>query len=447
MIELKKMSKPIIYQVLTRLWGKGKFSSFDDQTFDYLHSLSVTHIWYTGIVRHASGKPFVKGDPGSPYSISDYYDVNPYLADKEDERISEFKDLLMRSHASGFKVITDFIPNHVACDYSDSHGGIPTFPYCDYDWTDTSKINYSDSATWNKMYDIVRYWAEMGVDGFRCDMVELVDPAFFKWLIDRIKTEFPGTIFVAEVYNKDNYWKYIREVGFDYLYDKSGLYDSLMAIYRHGLTAESITWNWQFLGELQPSMLNFLENHDEVRVASRDFAYTPQRAFAALAPSVLLGTAPFMLYFGEEVGEAAADTSNCRTSIFNWKPAKAVDRLYAHIHDGKANGPEASGGASGAGAAGALSDEEQAILARYREVLAAAALPAFADGSIHDLGYCSSFDRRRFFAWLRYDDDDMYLIVSNFSDEQGEAWIHNPLTGEDCSVVVAPMDYKILKIK
>lgn len=424
------MSKAIIYQMLTRLWGEGRFSSFDKETFGHLHGLGVTHIWYTGIVRHATGKPFVKGRPGSPYSISDYYDVNPYLADNQDKRMAEFKKLIKSTHKAGFKMIIDFIPNHVACDYSDGHGGIPTFGYCDYDWTDTIKINYSHPDTWQKMYDIVRYWAAMGVDGFRCDMVELVPPEFFTWMIKKIKEEFPDIIFVAEVYEKNNYWRYIREVGFDYLYDKSGLYDTLMAIYRHGHTAEAITWNWQFLGDLQPSMLNFLENHDEVRVASPEFAQSPERAYAALACSALLNDAPFMIYFGQEVGEDASDTSNNRTSIFNWKSAKAVNKLVKEIHGTKA-----------------LTRRQQAVLARYKECLGLAGERAFCSGYVHDLGYCSPMDRYRHFAWLRYDDESMYLIVVNFSDSENDVTVHVPMTGEDVCVKVGAHDYQVRKLK
>lgn len=426
----ENMSKAIIYQVLTRLWGEGKFSSFDKASFTHLHSLGVTHIWYTGVIRHSTGKPFVKGRPGSPYSISDYYDVNPYLADEQDNRLSEFKKLIKRTHSSGFKLVIDFIPNHVAPDYGDQHGGIPTFDYCDYDWTDTKKINYSHPDTWGKMYDIVRYWAAMGVDGFRCDMAELVPPEFFAWMIRKIKEEFPEVIFIAEVYEKHNYWRYIREVGFDYLYDKSGLYDTLMAVYRHGGTAEAITWNWQFLGDLQPNMLNFLENHDEVRVASPEFAQAPEKAYAALACSALLNDAPFMIYFGQEVGENASDCSNNRTSIFNWKSAKSVNRLINEIHGEKG-----------------LTRRQQAILTRYQDTLALASEPAFQCGQVHDLGYCSPMDRYRQFAWLRYNDDSMYLIVANFAEEDAVVTVHIPMSGEDVRVKVAACDYIVRKLK
>ena len=73
--------KRIIYQVLTRIWDSGRLSCWDSAALDYLHTLGVDYVWFTGIPRHATAEPFVKGDPGSPYAVCDCYDINPYLAD------------------------------------------------------------------------------------------------------------------------------------------------------------------------------------------------------------------------------------------------------------------------------------------------------------------------------------------------------------------------------
>ena len=353
--------KPIIYQVLPRLWGNdkvrpkkngsladngtGKFSDIDRDSLEYMKWLGCSHVWYTGILRHstqsteegciASHPQFVKGRAGSPYAICDYYDVNPYLADDPQQRMGEFEALLARTHEAGLKMIIDFVPNHVSRDYgkvqptpghpvlgaSDDKSvhwkaendffyypgqelQLPTpcppgmEPYHEMpamatgnncyspapginDWYETVKINYGDShtSTWDRMLDIVDFWASKGVDGFRCDMVELVPPEFMTWLIREIKAKHPEVIFIAEVYKKDLYWEYVRNVGFDFLYDKSGLYDTLRTIVEknvddNGMPVElwqsttGITRNWQFLGDIQPYMLNFLENHDEQRFGS-----------------------------------------------------------------------------------------------------------------------------------------------------------------------------------
>ncbi len=506
------MGKVIIYQMLPRLWGNiggknikngtlkdngcGKFSSIDTISLEYLRSLGVSHVWYTGIIRHAtaedsagctpSSADWVKGCAGSPYSITDYYDVNPYLADEPENRMEEFHKLVERTHAAGLKVIIDFVPNHVARDYGrfaaahpaptgmaalgesddksvhwkDSNDffyypGIPlALPiqnqtYMEMpamasgnsytsspgvnDWYDTIKLNYCDShtETWEKMYDIVNFWAGQGVDGFRCDMVELVPPAFFKWLISRIKKDRPDLLFVAEVYQKTLYSKYIREIGFDLLYDKSGIYDTLRAIVEKNVkdsgvpvedwqSAKRITWNWQSLGDLQPYMLNFLENHDEQRFASDFFGCDARNSYAALYTALYLNNAPFMLYAGEEVGERGMDNEGFsgrdgRTSIFDWWAPSSLTRLYKYIHGEKE----------------ALAPEEETMLDTYRKALKFAAEDnAVSKGTFYDLCYCNyasdGFNPDRHFAFLRDFEDETLLIVCNFSKNDADMKISIP---------------------
>ena len=459
--------KRIIYQVLPRLWNAGstfcgKFSSFDSETFSYLKSLGVSDIWYTGIIRHATLLPgsanaapeCVKGTAGSPYAITDYYDVNPYLADDPSHRMEEFEALVQRTHEAGFKVIIDFVPNHVARQYDGAMtpAGTPRlgsrddisvhwkaendffyYPgealrlsvsgfYQEFpakasgncfspvpdanDWYDTVKLNYCPfyTSTWERMAEIIRFWALKGVDGFRCDMVELVPPEFFTWLIRKIKQEFPDITFIAEVYEKAGYEKYSDEVGFDLLYDKSGMYDTLRDITAGHREASAITAVWQDLGPRQPRMLNFLENHDEQRIASPEFAGSPEAAYAALGVSLLFNTSPFMLYFGQELGEKG-ERPGGRTSIFDIHPVPVLAEISPRELSalGRNDKVEKSGSA--------------AVLDRYHVLLGLAALPAFAEGGTWDLCYCQGpgFDRSTLFAWLRSDGRDAWLCVSNFS--------------------------------
>lgn len=392
------MAKQIIYQVLTRLWGDGKMSSWDAPAFEYLKSLSVDWVWYTGVPRHATGQPFVKGDPGSPYAISDWYDVNPYLASDPERRVDEFKDLVLRTHAAGLKLMTDFIPNHVARDYE---GAIVRHDWCDGDWTDTFKNDFSDPATVPACIDILCFWAEMGVDGFRCDMVELVPAEAMRDIISGVRARFPETFFVAEVYGRENYGKYIREVGFDLLYDKSGAYDILRSIVSGFGDARELTRNWQGLQDLQGSMLNFLENHDEQRLASPYFAGSPSRGYAALAFAALFNDASLMLYFGQEAGECASEGHEGRTSIFEWKHPATAGALGDFAATGRG-----------------LSRSSRSVLARYRGLLKLAARPVFRSGSNWDLCYCqpAAFDSSRHFAFIRYDSSEAWAVFCNFSD-------------------------------
>ena len=409
----------IIYQLLPRLLGKGKFSELDNVFFDYIKSLSVTHLWLTGIPRHATGEAFVKGNPGCPYSVCDYYDTNPYLADEPENRLEEFRAAVARAHSNGVRIIMDFIPNHVAVNYSDSHGGIPVFDRCDYDWTDTRKINYGADGTWQKMLDIILFWAGMGVDGFRCDMVELVSTDFFRWMIKKAKEKYNDLIFIGEAYEKGNYRAYLEEAGFDYLYDKSGMYDALRRIYGGG-TARELTWNWQSLGDLQPRMLNFLENHDEQRLASAAFAGSALKGMAGLAVSALFNSTPFMLYFGQEAGEAARESDNCRTSIFDWAKPASISRIAEGLYAVR-RGEKSDAGRM-------LLPAEREVLARYRGVLELAT--AAADASNYDLCYCSEglpgFDAERHFAFLRTSKDGTWLVVCNFSQQDAEIPVYVP---------------------
>lgn len=410
-----------IYQVLPRLWKNGKFSDWNDDSFNYLKSLSVDCVWYTGIIRHACGTPWTKGDLGSPYAISDYFDVNPYLADNEDNRMEEFESLVARTHEAGFKVLIDLVPNHVA---RGGASGIPVHDWCDYDWTDTSKIDYSHPDSWGKMLEVVRFWARKGIDGMRCDMVELVPRDFLARLISETGREFPGFIFIGEVYSKENYRSFVRDAGFDLLYDKSGLYDRLRGIVCQGWSVREITRNWQELGDLQGSMLNFLENHDEQRFANPHFAACPSKAWAALAVAALFNGASFMLYFGQECGESAPESDNGRTSIFS----KTVVSSLEH--------------------------PDKQVFAKYKSILKLAASPLFRKGRNFDLNYCNEdsegFDPDRHFAFLRILGKKAALVLCNFSSEEVTAGVKIPqesgLKESVCIVKAKPWDFSKINL-
>lgn len=141
--------KIIIYQVFTRLFGNnslrckpngsleengcGKMADFTTKALNEIRTLGATHIWYTGIIEHATQTNYtrygikpdhpavVKGKAGSPYAIKDYYDVDPDLATSIPDRMKEFENLVTRSHKAGLKVIIDFVPNHVARQYGSAY--------------------------------------------------------------------------------------------------------------------------------------------------------------------------------------------------------------------------------------------------------------------------------------------------------------------------------------
>ena len=523
--------------------GTGKFSDIDDATLKYLKWLGCSHVWYTGVLRHStqasedgcipSHPQFVKGKAGSPYAICDYYDVNAYLADNPDDRMTEFEQLIKRTHDNGLKLILDFVPNHVSRDYGKVNPvpGHPVLgsdddktvhwksendffyytgqaltlptpcpkgmkPYHEMpamatgnncytpepginDWYETVKINYGDqhTATWDKMADIIDFWASKGVDGFRCDMVELVPPQFFTWLIRKTKEKYPSLIFIAEVYKKELYRKYIKEVGFDYLYDKSGLYDTLRTVVEKNVndngmpvelwqSATGITRNWQFLSDLQPYMLNFLENHDEQRYTSDFFGKDNSNAFAPLFVSLYLNTAPFMIYFGEEVGEKGMDEEGFsgkdgRTTIFDWWSIGSVRRLRKVIR----NGEYESMSPSKLTKAG-MKPEEAAFFCRFAQAMRfAASDEAVRRGTTYDLCYCNyssdGFNKDKHFVFLRDFEEHTLLIAANFSQSECRMnitipshafeWMGIPVTesvypGSVIEITVPPMDAAVLQI-
>ena len=400
---------------MPRLWGKGHFSDWTGKAFSYLKTLGVDYLWLTGVPRHESGTPFTKGCPGSPYAIIDWYDVNPYLADNEDKRMHEFELLIKRAHLAGIKIMIDYIPNHVGRSYA---GDLPCFDHCDGDWTDTRKVNWNDPSTVDKMVDILCFWANKGIDGFRCDMVELVSADALGEVVRRTRSAFPGLVFVAETYVKENYRRYLSTSSIDILYDKSGSYDILRAISNGNCSATALTSNWQWQAEIQDAMLNFLENHDEQRLASRFWNNGRRYPWAELAFSVLFNKASFMLYYGQEWMDDAAETDNGRTSIYDFTSPSGVRRAAHFARTGKAIKLN-----------DAADTDSLDCYRRYLELMQTAASPLMRQGSNWDLCYLQNdckWNRDNMFAFARYDGHGAAVVICNFSDSDTELSVRLP---------------------
>ena len=434
----------------------------------------------------------VKGKAGSPFAIRDYYDVCPDLAQDVPQRVTEFTSLLERCHESGLKVIIDFVPNHlfrqyasdalpdgkddfgrndnpqlafspqnnfyylpgtlflppVAGAYTESPAkvtGNDCFapnPGLD-DWYETVKLNYGVDVqhggaqyfdtvpdTWYKMRDVLSFWAAKGVDGFRCDMAEMVPAPFWAWVIPQIKTQKNHPLFIAEIYRPQLYPSYVG-AGFDYLYDKVGLYDTLKGVLRGERPASDISNCWQRLGPLQPYMLNFLENHDEQRIASDFFMGDGYKALPALVVSTCLNTASFMLYAGQEFGERGMDSEGFsaldgRTSIFDYW---SVGTLRRFNHDGRFD-------------TALLTDAEGGLYKRYIDLFSLVSThPALVHGAMYDLCYANQhnayFDTNKQFAFLRHAEDTnrTLLVAVNFGDGPADIKISIPEHAFDCLAI------------
>ena len=486
--------KIIIYSALTRLWGNkqttrkphgslvengsGKLRDFTPEALAYIRSLGATHVWYIGLLEHATKTDYscygirpdhpdtVKGEAGSPYAVKDYYDIDPDLAEDPHERQGEFDALIERTHRSGLRVLMDFIPNHVARTYhsdacptgvedlgatddvqrafspSNNFYYLPdqaltlplsteSSPYRECparatgndcfspypsinDWYETVKLNYGVDYcggsglhadpipdTWVKMRDILCYWAGRGVDGFRCDMTELVPPAFWAWAIPSVREQYPQTLFLAEIYQPHRYGEYLR-TGFDYLYDKVGVYDFLIALGKGERNAADFTAVRDAVGGDQAAMCYFTENHDEQRLAS-DFVFSSARqGFLATAVAALSGGNPLLLYFGQELGEQGMDTEGFsgrdgRTTIFDYWSLDKLQRLEAEHYTTEQ-----------------LTAEEARLLSDYQRLATCYTDPIISSGTYYGLRP-EGEGKAQVLAFVRSTSEGLYLIVANFA--------------------------------
>ena len=507
--------KIIIYQVLPRLFGNmnstnaingsieengvGKLSAFSHDVLQAIKKMGFTHIWYTGLLEHATQTDYskygirndhlaiVKGKAGSPYAIKDYYDIDPDLADNVPERMKEMEALIERTHQAGLKIIMDFIPNHVSRQYFsdvkpesvvdlgendscsvhfDRNNNFYYFPEqafspefeltvqentyyefpakatgndcfsahpCRNDWYETVKLNYGIDylngnhclfepipRTWFQMCDILRFWASKQIDGFRCDMAEMVPVEFWAWLIPLLKQEFPDILFIAEVYDPGQYRSYLRKGKFDYLYNKVGLYDTLRAIICGNQPAQAITCCWQAVDDIHAQMLNFLENHDEQRIASDFFAGDAWKAIPALIVAATLYQNPLMIYAGQELGERGMDAEGFsgldgRTTIFDYW---SVESLRSWYNYGKINTET-------------LTSDQRRLQDFYKQLLILCnSSSAIREGKFFDLmyvnPYSNDFNPDRQFAFMRCVGNELLLIAVNFDDREVDVRIFLP---------------------
>lgn len=514
--------KLVIYQVFTRTFGNknsnrkpngtlaengvGKMNDFDVATLQQIESLGVNTIWYTGVIRHATCTDYsafgiprqtphvVKGKAGSPYAITDYYDIDPDIADNVAERMSEFEDLVKRTHKEGLKVIIDFVPNHVAREYksickpkgvkdlgeTDDTGkhfdANNNFYYCpnepldtsaiplpngieaddsnemaaEYaetvarctgndrfdahpqanDWYETVKLNYGVDYcdwggrsthfepipdTWHKMTDILLFWAAKGIDGFRCDMAEMVPHEFWQYTTEKVKAQYSHIVFIGEVYDPNQYRTYVA-AGFDYLYDKVGMYDCLRDVMCGHRSASNISQQWQATDDIREHILYFLENHDEQRIASDFFCGNMQKGIPALIVSALFQRNPVMIYAGQEFGERGMDGEGFsgvdgRSTIFDYWSVEAIRKGFFERSE--------------------LSAEQLQLEKDYRTILNICnSEKAVSEGKTFDLMYANEanedFDSNKMFAFLRSFGNTTLLVVANFGEAEAHVRVNIP---------------------
>lgn len=307
------------------------------------------------------------------------------------------------------------------------------------DWYETVKLNYGRDYmsgtnhfdpvpdTWVKMLHILRFWASKGVDGFRCDMVFMVPLEFWHYAIPQIKEQFPDIIFIGEIYDTWQYRSFIDYGCFDYLYDKVNLYDTLVAIKTRNNPATALTGCWQVVDGIGGKMLNFLENHDEVRFASSAFACTPVSVIPYLVTSAFFSTGPYMIYYGQELGERGEENegfagANHRSTIFDYWSYACLRRWN---NGGKWDN-------------GLLTPHEKWLRGIYGKVLRMCnSEPALREGGFFDLMYANlsnpSFNPHSTFSFLRHSAEQKLLVAVNFSDSDMTAGIRFPSAAFDAA--------------
>jgi len=263
--------------------------------------------------------------------------------------------------------------------------------------------------SWKKFRDIVLYWTAFGVDGFRYDMAEMVPVEFWSYLNSAIKNRNPAATLIAEVYNPDLYRDYIHLGKMDYLYDKVDLYDTLKLIMQDKAPGSSLQAVQQRFSDIDEHMLHFLENHDEQRIASPDFAGDANKGKPAMVVSALIGKGPTMLFYAQALGEAGEGDAGfgdpSRTTIFDYWGVPSLQRWM--------NG--------GAFDGGRLNDKEKSLREYYANLLSFSADEPVLNGAYaglhqYNLDNTDNYDER-LFSFARWHDGQILLVVSNFSEK------------------------------
>ena len=253
-----------IYEVNLRQYTpEGTFKSFEKE-LPRLRKMGVEIIWFMPITPIGlKGRKMTEQDLGSYYSVRDYKNVNPEFGS-----LNEFKQLVQRMHYYGFKVIIDWVANHSAIDnpwtvqhpdfYKYDNAGKLLSPF---DWTDVAKLNYDNKALWDTMTNAMHFWVEeIGIDGFRCDVAEEVNPEFWKYSIAKLRKTRPDLFLLAEGNTPE-----MHTVGFDETYQWSAM-NSMKDFYSGKIKLNEFVKALETEDKKYPAnayRMFFTSNHDE----------------------------------------------------------------------------------------------------------------------------------------------------------------------------------------
>lgn len=280
-MEIKKdLFKKTIYQIFVRNYSnEGTFEAVR-KDLSRIKDLGVDIIYLMPI--HPIGLLKRKGTMGSPYAIKDYYAISEDLG-----TLNDFKKLIDDVHDLGMQIIIDMVFNHTSPDsvilnehedyYYHKNGKLGN--RCG-DWSDIIDLDTSKDEVQNYLVDILKYWINVGVDGFRFDVASIIPLSFFKKARKKLGEK---PIFLAESVHP-GFLKWNKELGFESIeehdlyevFDISYCYNTFDAIndYLEGKTSSlneyyNVLWEQEKYMPKDFNKTTALENHDQKRLASK----------------------------------------------------------------------------------------------------------------------------------------------------------------------------------
>ncbi|MBF6608040.1 MAG: alpha-amylase family protein [Flavobacterium sp.] len=355
--------------------------------------------------------------PGKAFEVPQSEDYKPLGGQPHPLRDGKFKEMPAKWTGNGSRQaqpdINDWYET-VKINYGVRPDGSKDFPELPASFASKSIEEHYDfwrkkdvPDSWKKFRDITLFWIDKGVDGFRYDMAEMVPVEFWSYMNSAIKKENPDAFLLAEVYNPAEYRNYIHIGKMDYLYDKVELYDKLKEVVQGKSSADGISDIQAGLADIEHHMLHFVDNHDEQRVASAEFAGNGHKGKPLMVVSATISTAPTMIYFGQEVGEPGNEDAGfgkpSRTSIFDYV---GVPHHQRWMNNGKFDG-------------GQLNGEERALRDFYKKLLNFTLTSDALKGKFREIQSANRKANSKYnediYSFVRWSDNEKLIIISNFS--------------------------------
>ena len=387
------------YQGLNNPKGVKDFGATDDTSVEYATNNNFYYI------------------PGRDFQVPEFGNKKPLNGERNPLIDGKFSEIPAKWTGNGSRAVkpnTDDWYETVKINYGIRPDGSKDFPELPADFDKKSYKEHfefwSDKvvpSSWTKFRDVALFWIAKGVDGFRYDMAEMVPYEFWSYMNSAIKTKNPNAFLMAEVYNPEQYRNYIQLGKMDYLYDKVDFYDKLKEIIQGKSFPDPISTVQNRVADIEHNMLHFLDNHDEQRLASPEFAGTPEKGKPLMVVSATIGSSPTMIYFGQEVGEAGNQNAGygdrSRTSIFDYIGVPAHQRW---MNDGAFDG-------------GQLSSSEKDLREFYKKLLnftikSPALMGKFQEIQTINRQTSNGYDEG-LYSFVRWSDKEKLVIVCNFS--------------------------------